>query len=336
MSGTARGRSGETMLIEVKDLRKWFPLNAGFIASFLRKGQERVLKAVDGVSFQIDRGEILGLAGESGCGKTTIGMTLAKLYELSAGEILFKGENIVPLKGKSFKPFRKKIQIIFQNPYESLNPRFTILDSLMEPLHIHHDGSKEDRIDRVKKTLEESGLKPAEDFLMRFPHELSGGQRQRVCIAKAMILNPEFIVADEPVSMLDVSIRAGILNLLRSLSRTKGLSLLFISHDLSSMRYICDRIAVMYLGKIVETGSPHAILDYPVHPYTQALVSAIPISNPMIKRKRVSLEGEVPDPIDLPKGCRFGPRCKKRAACCLESEPSQRTVGDSHWVSCHF
>ena len=334
--GNVQRRWDNGMLIEVKNLKKWFPLHEGWIAALLSKGEQGVLKAVDGVSFEMDQGEVLGLAGESGCGKTTIGMTLMKLYEPTSGEILFDGQNVVTLLGKNLKPWRRKAQIVFQNPYESLNPRFTIIDTLMEPLHIHQIGTKDERTDIIRRTLEDCGLKPVEDYIHKFPHELSGGQRQRVSIAKAMVLKPRFIVADEPVSMLDVSIRAGILKLLKSLSQNRGLTILYISHDLSSMGYICDRIAIMYLGKIVEVGPPQAILDRPSHPYTQALISAVPVSNPSIKRKRVNLPGEIPNPIDLPQGCRFRPRCKKMMDCCLESEPGLTEIGEFHSVSCHL
>lgn len=302
----------------------------------LSREREITVKAVDGVSFEIDRGEILGVAGESGCGKSTVGMTLIKLYDPTSGEISFEGENITHIRGKSLKEFRRKAQIIFQNPYESLNPRFTIFDNVVEPLNIHEIGTREERIQFIKKAFEYSELKPMEDFIDKFPHELSGGQRQRVSIARAMILNPKFIVADEPVSMLDVSIQAGILNLLKSLSRTKDLSMLYISHDLSSMRYISDRIAIMYLGKIVEIGTTKDILDRPCHPYTQALISAVPIPDPMVRRQRIDLPGDIPDPIDLPKGCRFRPRCKKVMDCCLDSEPNLKETGIQHSVSCYL
>ena len=298
-------------MIKVKNLKKWFPLSEGFIASFLNRGKMRYLKAVDDVSFEIGEGEILGLAGESGCGKTTVGMTAIKLYEPTSGSIFFDEKDVNDLTGDELKEFRKKVQIIFQNPYESLNSRFTVFDSIIEPLNIHNIGTSKERREKVIKTLELTGLRPVDDYLNKFPHELSGGQRQRVSISRAIVLDPRFVIADEPVSMLDVSIRAGILNLLKSFIDAMGLSILYISHDLSTIRYMCPRTAIMYVGRIVEIGATDEIVNHPRHPYTEALISAVPLPNPNYRRQRISLPGELPNPIDLPKGCRFGPRCKR-------------------------
>jgi peptide/nickel transport system ATP-binding protein len=321
-------------LVRIENLHKWFPLSEGLISSFLERKKKRYLKAVDGVSFVVEDGEILGMAGESGCGKTTVGMTLIKLYEPSSGSLFFDDRDVAGLTGKELKAFRRKVQIIFQNPYESLNPRFTVFDTIIEPLNIYNVGNPKEKKEKVIHTLELAGLRPVKDYLNKFPHELSGGQRQRVAIARGIVLDPKFVVADEPVSMLDVSIRAGVLNLLRALNESIGLSILYISHDLSTIRYICKRTAIMYLGKIVEIGPTESIINNPIHPYTQALISAVPLINPDQRREPTCLPGEPPNPIDLPKGCRFWPRCKMAVDRCKESDPCLREVGPEHEVAC--
>ena len=323
-------------MIRVEKLKKWFPLSEGFFSAIFQKGEKKVLKAVDNISFTIGEGEILGMAGESGCGKTTVGMTIIKLYEPTSGSIFYNENNVADLSGSRLKGFRKKVQIIFQNPYESLNPRFTIYDSIVEPLNIYGIGTSQERKNTVIQTLEMAGLRPVIDYINKFPHELSGGQRQRVAIARGIVLNPGFIVADEPVSMLDVSIRAGILNLLKSLNESIGLSILYISHDLSTIRYICHRTAIMYLGRIVEIGPTENIINTPSHPYTQALISAVPITNPDYSRTKTHLAGEIPNPIDLPDGCRFLPRCKKATKQCKELEPDLLEIKKGHYVACHL
>jgi len=324
-------------VLRAKDLKKWFPLSGGFFRGIFAKGSTRYLKAVDGVSFTIGPGEVLGLVGESGCGKTTTGMTITKLYEPTSGQIFFSNQELAAIKGRErLKAFRKNVQIVFQNPYESLNPRFTVFRSVEEPVRIHYPNSGEERYERVVRSLENAGLVPAHAFLDRYPHELSGGQLQRVAIARAIAVAPRFLVADEPVSMLDVSIRAGILNLLKYLSGQFGLGILYISHDLSTMKHVCTSIGVMYLGRIVEMGSPRQILGAPQHPYTRALVAAVPVMAGRSQRKRILLEGAVPNPIDLPPGCRFHARCPNAMSPCEEREPELTPMGEGRQVACHL
>jgi len=322
-------------IVEVKDLKVHFVLGTGIVHRILG-GEPRTVKAVDGVSVSIKQGEILGLVGESGCGKTTTGMALVGLYASSSGEILFDGNNLKSLKGKSAKAFRKKAQIIFQNPYESLNPRFNVFNTVAEMLAIYRVGRANDRNLTVARALVQAGLRPPESYFNKLPHELSGGERQRVAIARAIILSPKFIVADEPVSMLDVSVRAGILNLIRSLSEKSNVSILYISHDLASVRYICNRIAIMYLGKIVELGDTDTIINDRLHPYSNALVSSIPVADPDVQRERVAGTVEVPTPVDLPPGCRYAPRCPHVMDECRRDEPGLREVALGHWVRCYL
>lgn len=323
-------------LIEVQHLKKWFPVRTGFFMALFGREEPKYLKAVDGVSFSIKPGEILGLAGESGCGKSTTGMTVLKLYDPTSGGIVFQNRDIAEIKGrKRIKDFRKNVQIVFQNPYESLNPRFTVFKSIEEPLRNHYPGSPGEHYDQVLLALNRAGLVPPENFIDRYPHELSGGQMQRVAIARAISVEPEFLVADEPVSMLDVSIRAGILQILKYFAGELNMGILYISHDLSTMRYICRSIGIMYLGKIVEMGPTREVLSSPQHPYTQALVAAIPLMGGGVKRKRIILEGAVPNPIDLPEGCRFRPRCRKADAICWEEDPELVDLDNGTSAACH-
>ena len=321
-------------LIEVRDLKKWFELKLGFLATL--RGRVVYVRAVDGVSFDIYEKEIFGLAGESGCGKTTCGKLLIRLLEPTSGATYFEGVNIYELKKEELKALKRKAQIIFQDPYESLNPRMTVYDTLSEPIDIHHLAETEDeKLDMVCKVLEDVMLVPPEEFLYRYPHELSGGQRQRVCIARALILNPKFIVADEPVSMIDMSLRAEILNLMLDLRDKYDITYLFITHDLALAKYMCDRLAIMYLGKIVELGPTEKVVDEPIHPYARALISAVPDPDPNVRIGEIPIKGRVPSPISLPSGCRFWPRCIYADEECKRKEPEMVEVEKGRWVACH-
>lgn len=324
------------VVFAVNDLQKWFPLQQGIIDTLLRRDEQQFVRAVDGISFAIEAGEIVGIVGESGSGKTTVGMTALRLYEPTGGTIVFMDEDITTLNGDELQNFRRQAQIIFQNPYESLNPRSTVYDSVVEPLRLNKIGTKDEQLDRVLEALERAEISPAEDFLDRYPHELSGGQRQRLAIARAIVIEPKFLVADEPVSMLDVSIRAGILNLLKRLSQTLDTAILYISHDLSTVRYICERTMTMYAGKIIEFGETDTVIHEPLHPYTQLLIQAIPDVDPDVKRERVLLEGEVPDLVHPPTGCRFHPRCPRVMDECRVDVPKLQEVEPGHWVACHL
>jgi len=326
----------EKSLIKVENLKKWFPLRRGLLASIVG-GKELYVKAVDGISFEIKYGEIFGLAGESGCGKTTTGRVILRLIEPTAGKIYYRDIDITNLPPKQLKPLRKEMQIIFQDPYESLNPRMTIYDIVAEPLRIQKvtKGSKEEE-EYVHRALEEVELIPPEEFVFRYPHELSGGQRQRVAVARAFVLRPKFIVADEPVSMLDVSIRSEILKIMLQEKERYQASILFITHDLAIARHMCNRLAVMYLGKIVEVGEVEEIIQNPMHPYTQALIAAVPVPDPEIKRGEIPIKGEVPNPINLPSGCRFHPRCPYAMEKCKKEEPELIPINGEHLVACHL
>jgi len=321
-------------VVKVEELKKWFPVTTGFFSTILSRKQLFV-RAVDEVSFEIRRGEIFGLAGESGSGKTTTGRLILKLIEPSGGKIYFEGKDITTFSAKELKRIRRKMQIIFQDPYESLNPRMTISNIVAEPLNVQGLGSEAEN--RVRKVLEDVELIPAEEFLYRFPHELSGGQRQRVAVARALVLDPEFMVADEPVSMLDVSIRAEVLNLMLNLVKKFDLSLLYITHDLALARHMCDRIAIMYLGKIMEIASAEKIVYEPLHPYTKALILAVPVPDPTSDRSELVIKGEIPSPVNPPPGCRFHTRCPVMIGeICRTKEPPLIEVGDEHYVACHL
>jgi peptide/nickel transport system ATP-binding protein len=335
IEGSGVIRDGET-LVSLKNMRKWFPVNTGFLSSLLYK-QELFVKAVDGVTFDIIKGEVLVLAGESGCGKTTTGRCVLHLEIPTDGDVIYAGQNLGTLDRNEIKELRRRMQITFQDPYESLNPKQSIFSIVEEPLLVHKIPlTPSQRRERVLEALESVALIPSEDYIDRFPHELSGGQRQRISVARALILHPEFMVADEPVSMLDVSIRAEILNLLLTLRDELGLTYLFITHDLAVATYIADRIGIMYLGKIMEIGPAHEVAFNPHHPYTRALISAVPSGDPTVKRRVESLKGEPPSPINVPSGCRFHPRCPYAQEICVREIPEDRDMGEGHFVACHF
>lgn len=321
----------DDIILEVRDLKKYF--QAGRPGWFSRR--EDLVHAVDDVDLQLRRGEVIALVGESGCGKSTLALTLMGLEQPTEGAIFFEGRDITHLNEKERKAVRQRIQMIFQDPYESLNPTQTIEEIVAEPLHVHGLSTKPaERRERVRRALEDAGLKPAEDYLHRFPHQLSGGQRQRVVIAGALVLEPHLLLADEPVSMLDVSIRAEIINLLADLRRARGISVIFITHDLGTVGYFADRVAVMYLGRIVEIGTMQEVTKTPRHPYTQALLSVVPVPNPRLRKRRIILQGETPNPIDLPSGCRFHPRCPVAISICKQRDPQLLSVSESHHAAC--
>ena len=310
-------------ILEVTDLCKFF-----------KAGRKQTLKAVDNVSVSIRRGETLGLVGESGCGKTTCGRTMIKLYEPTSGKVVFDGKDISTLKGKDLLEFKKNVQVIFQDPYASLDPRMTIGEIISEGMDVHFHLSEQEKNDRVADLLNKVGL--SAEYANRFAHELSGGQRQRVGIARALAVEPKFIVCDEPISALDVSIQAQVVNLLIKLQKEFGLTYLFISHDLSVVKYISDRIAVMYLGHIVELAESEELFAHRLHPYTQALTSAIPIPDPHLQQHRIVLQGNVPNPADPPKGCPFHERCEHCMEICKTEKPQFKEVCPGHFVSCHL
>lgn len=318
-------------LLHVDDLKMHFPIYRGVL-----QRQVGAVRAVDGVSFDVKRGETLGLVGESGCGKSTTGRTILQLYKPTAGKVTFDGTDLVHLKGEDLRHMRRKMQMIFQDPYASLNPRMTVGEIVGEPLMVHNVGKSKDIEARVKNLLELVKLEPA--FISRYPHEFSGGQRQRIGVARALALQPSFIVCDEPISALDVSIQAQVVNLLEELQGQFNLTYLFIAHDLSMVRHISDRVAVMYLGAIMELADRDEIYLRPLHPYTQALLSAIPIPDPIAdsKRKRVILQGDIPSPVNPPSGCRFRTRCPIAQEVCAESRPEFREIKPGHFVACFF
>ncbi len=321
----------DTPALALRDLHKHFA--AGRPGLFDR--HPALVRAVDGVNLEIGRGEILALVGESGCGKSTLALTLLGLETPTAGEIHFEGQNVTGLRGPALKDMHRRIQMVFQDPYESLNPLMTIAEIVAEPLVVHRlFPAPAERHARVIRALEDAGLKPADSFLHRLPHQLSGGQRQRVAIAAALVLEPTVLLADEPVSMLDVSIRAEILNLLADLRAKQGISILFITHDFGTIAHFADRIAVMYLGRIVEIGATAEILKSPRHPYTRALLSVVPVPNPRLRQKRQILQGETPNPIHLPSGCRFHPRCPIAEEHCKHTDPPEIPLSATHTAAC--
>jgi oligopeptide/dipeptide ABC transporter ATP-binding protein len=321
--------NGASNIVEVQDLKVHFPIMAG-----IRRHQVGTVFAVDGISFAVKKGETLGLVGESGCGKSTTARAVLRLNNITDGQVYFDGQDITELSRRKMIPIRRRMQIVFQDPYASLNPRMTVFNIIAEPLKVHDIGTKQSRSERVAELLETVQLSP--EHGNRFPHEFSGGQRQRIGVARALALNPEVMILDEPVSALDVSIQAQVINLLEEIQEELGLAYLFIAHDLSVVRHICDRVAVMYLGKIVEVGPRDEIFDAPKHPYTTALLSAVPIPEPVGReeRQRIVLEGDVPTPVNPPSGCNFRTRCWMAQDICAEQEPE--LVGDTHAVACHF
>jgi len=301
------------------------------------KGAKKVLKAVDGVSFDVYKGEVLGLVGESGSGKTTVGRSILRLVQPTGGHVYYGGKDVLSANRDEMTEMRRKLQIIFQDPYDSINPRFRIRDVVAEGLRINKLYKDEEDLEaKVKEALKDVKLTPPEQFMDRFPHELSGGQRQRVAIARALALGPDFIVADEPVSMLDVSIRAEVLNVMLDLKDQFGLSFLFITHDLALAKHVCDRIAVMYLGRLVELADSETLISKPLHPYTQALIEAIPVPDPTAPKLKVEIKGEIPNATDVPPGCSFNPRCPYATDRCRTEEPKLREVEPGHWVACHY
>ena len=318
-------------LIEVQGLKKYFTKTSGFFGN-----KVQYIKAVDDVTFHIKKGETLGLVGESGCGKSTTGRTLIKLYEPTGGKLLFDGEDITNYSEKQMLPFRKRMQMVFQDPYASLNSRMTINDIIGEAIETHHIATGKEKDDRIHYLLEKVGL--MRDHASRYPHELSGGQRQRIGIARALAVEPEFIICDEPISALDVSIQAQVINMLEDLQNDMGLTYLFIAHDLSMVKHISNRIGVMYLGNLVEIGSSDDVNNHPAHPYTEALLSAVPLPDPNLakERKRIVLQGDVPTPLNPPSGCRFRTRCTKCMDICSEVTPTLKEIAPGHQVACHL
>ena len=319
----------ETPILKVEGLKTYFPVGGGLF------GKKQVVKAVNDVSFEVMEHETFGLVGESGCGKSTLGRTLVKIYEPTEGKIEFMGKDITKLNGSEMQDFRRNMQMIFQDPYASLNPRMTVGEIIREPMEIHNIGTPKERDEKVASLLETVGLKP--DHVRRYPHEFSGGQRQRISIARTLALDPKFIVCDEPISALDVSIQAQIINLLERIQRERGISYLFIAHDLGAVKHISNRIGAMYLGSLVEIGSSDDLYHHPLHPYTQALLASIPIPDPkrMRERKKEEINGEIPSPLDIPSGCPFRTRCPYATERCAQEKPQLRQVGNSK-VACHL
>jgi len=317
------------VLLEIKNLRKYFPVRGGFI-----EGSRGIVKAVDGVNLEVTRGETLGLVGESGCGKTTLGRMILRLEAPTEGEIFFEGENVLGYNGERLKKFRRDVQMVFQDPYASLNPRSSAGSTIGEPFLVHGLADAREREERVARLMGIVGL--TREQMRRYPHEFSGGQRQRIGVARALALNPKIIVADEPVSALDVSIQAQILNLLKDLQAEFGLTYLFISHDLSVVEHMSDRVAVMYLGKIVELANSKVLYETPLHPYTKVLFSAIPVPDPARKKERIITGGDVPSPVNPPPGCTFHPRCPYRIERCNREVPALLEISKGHFVACHL
>lgn len=322
-----------TPILELDDVRKWYPVRRDFVSEILDRNR-RYVKAVDGVNLSVQRGEIVGLVGESGSGKSTLGEMIVRLQEPTHGTIRFEGEDITHANPRKLPNFRRGVQIIFQDPYATLNPRFSIYRTVAEPLMVNGVRDRDELHERVKLALTRAGLRADDRLLNSFPFELSGGQRQRISIARAIVLEPKLVVADEPVSMLDVSIRSGILNLLNELRETMGLTIIFISHDLSTVQYLCDRIAIMYLGRVVEIGPTSRVIGNANHPYSRALLNSVPVVDPDIMRARGDVDGEPPNAMNVPPGCRFAPRCPFVTDECRQPEPALDELAPGHFVRC--
>jgi peptide/nickel transport system ATP-binding protein len=324
------------VLVSLKNIKKWFPVHKGFLANLFARGEPEYVRAVDGVSFQITRGEVFGLVGESGSGKTTVGRLALRLLEPTEGQVIFDNVDISSHSREELRRLRSRMQVIFQDPMASLNPRMSVSDAIAHPLQIHYPEKVKEKDQIVRAVLEDVGLAPPHIFMNKYPHQISGGQRQRVVIARALVTEPDLILADEPIAMADVSVRALLLDLMKRLKDEHDLTYLFITHDLATAKYICDRIGVMYLGKLVEVGELTAVYSKPLHPYTQALMAAVPIPDPNRRRSQPMPRGEIPSPINPPSGCRFHPRCPIVQAECAKVDPEMRELEPGHIVACHF
>ena len=325
-----------SVLISLKNVTKWFSVRQGILDNLLARGEPEFVKAVDGVSLDIKRGEVFGLVGESGSGKTTVGRLALRLLEPTNGKVIFDKIDLSTLSVEELRLLRARMQVIFQDPMASLNPRMTVLDAISHPLQIHQPEKLKDKESIISAILDDVGLSPPEIFLNKYPHQLSGGQRQRVVIARALVTEPDLILADEPIAMADVSVRALLLELMITLKDEHNLTYLFITHDLATAKYICDRIGVMYLGKLVEVSDLSSVYGNPLHPYTQALMAAVPIPDPLCRRNQPLPRGEIPSPINPPPGCHFHPRCPYAESICGQDEPELREIEPGHTVSCHF